>query len=191
MTVTTSQADHTATRLARSASTLMLASAAISAYWAVGGTGLLDTVGGSIARWGRDGGAGVRLALAAVVVLKLVAVWLSARAVRAASPRAVRRLAWIEASILTVYGGVLTSTGLAAQVGLVRAGADPDWKALDWHVYFWDPWFLVVGLLVWMALRRTRSIGPGARRRRFGRGERKPLDRHSPMAHRRGVWSPP
>ncbi len=148
----------------------MLASAAISAYWAVGGTALLDTVGGSIARWGRDGGAGVRLALAAVVVLKLVAVWLPVRAVGAPCPRVVRRLAWLEAAILTVYGGVLTCGGLAVQAGLVRVGAGADWKALDWHVYLWDPWFLVVGLLAWAALIRTRSAGPEARGRRSGRG---------------------
>jgi Protein of unknown function (DUF3995) len=135
----------------------MLLSAAISAYWAAGGTGLLDTVGGSIARWGRDGGANVRLALAAIVVLKLAASWLPARAVAEPCPRAVRRLAWLEAAILTVYGGVLTGTGLAVQAGLVGAGANADWKALDWHVYLWDPWFLVVGLLVWAALRQTRS----------------------------------
>src|ERR1700729_2965519 len=136
---TASQADQTATRLARSASALMLLSAAISAYWAVGGTGLLDTVGGSIARWGRDGGAGVRLALAAVVVLKLVAAWLPARAVRDPCQRTVRRLAWLEAAILTVYGGVLTGTGLAVQAGVVGVGADANWKALDWHAYLWDP----------------------------------------------------
>ncbi len=171
MSLTTPRADQTATRLARSASALMLLSAAISASWAAGGTGLLDTVGGSIARWGHAGGAGVKLALAAIVVLKLVAAWLPARAVRAPCPRAVRRLAGLEAAILTVYGGVLTGTGLVVQAGLVGGGPDADWKALDWHVYLWDPWFLVVGLLGWVALRRTRSDGPGAHGPRYGRGE--------------------
>jgi hypothetical protein len=142
----------------------MLVSGSISAYWAAGGTGLLNTVGGSIARWGRDGGPGVRVALAAVVVLKLVAAWLPARAILAPCPRAVRRLAWLEAMILTVYGGVLTGTGLAVQTGVIGGGADADWKALDWHVYLWDPWFLVVGLLVSAALCRTR----GRRARRAG-----------------------
>jgi hypothetical protein len=164
---TTAQPDQTTTRLAQVASALMLVSAAISAYWAGGGTGLLDTVGGSIARWGRDGGADVRLALAVIVVLKLIAAWLPARAVRQACPRTVRRLAGLEAAILTVYGGVLTGAGLAVQAGVVGGGADADWKALDWHAYLWDPWFLIVGLLVWAALRRTSSAGPdvpGARR---------------------------
>jgi hypothetical protein len=185
MNLRTVLTDHTATRLARSASALMLASAAISAYWAAGGTDLLDTVGGSIARWGRDGGATVRLALAAIVVLKLVAAWLPVRAVRAPCPRAVRRLAGLEAAILTVYGGVLTCTGLVVQAGVVGVGADADWKALDWHVYLWDPWFLVVGLLIWAALRRTRNVPPKTHRRRHPRGERKPLRRHRMAAHHR------
>jgi hypothetical protein len=172
---TTLQTNRTATRLAQSASVLMLVSAAISAYWAVGGTGLLDTVGGSVARWGRDGGAGVRLALAAIVVLKLVAAWLPARAVRAPCPRAARRLAWLEGVILTVYGGVLTGAGLAVQAGLVGGGADADWKALDWHAYLWDPWFLVIGLLVCVALHHTQTAEPRVQGRRFGGGERKYL----------------
>jgi hypothetical protein len=157
MTLVTRRPDRTATNLARSASALMLVSAAISAYWAAGGTGLLDTVGGSIARWGYEGGLGVRLALAVVVVVKLLAAWLPLRAIRAPVQPTVRSLAWLQAAILTVYGGVLTVTGLAVQTRLVNAGSDPDWKALDWHAYLWDPWFLIVGALVWAALRRTRT----------------------------------
>ncbi|MDQ2894398.1 MAG: hypothetical protein M3Y09_01925 [Actinomycetota bacterium] len=84
-------------------------------------------------------------------------------------PRAVRRLAGLEAAILTAYGGVLTGTGLAVQAGLVGVSANADWKALDWHTYLWDPWFLVVGLLIWVALRRTRSVGPERRRGLHGR----------------------
>ena len=152
--------DQTATSLARSASALMLLSAALSAYWAAGGTGLLDTVGGSIERWGRDGGAGVTLALTATVAIKLLAAWLPIRAVRGPYARAVRRLAWLQAAILTIYGGVLTGTGVTIQAGLVNPGAHADWRALDWHAYLWDPWFLIVGLLVLAALRLTRVSSP-------------------------------
>jgi hypothetical protein len=168
-TLTTRRADQTAIKLARSASALMLVSAAISTYWAAGGTGLLDTIGGSIEHWGREGGAGVRLALAAVVVLKLAAVWLPLRAVRKPLQPTVRRLAWLQAAILTVYGGVQTVTGLAVQARLLNVGADADWKALDWHVYLWDPWFLIVGLLVWAALHRTRARRDGIHWRRHRR----------------------
>jgi hypothetical protein len=36
------------------AASLGTASAAVSAYWALGGTALLDTIGGDIERWGRE-----------------------------------------------------------------------------------------------------------------------------------------
>ncbi|MHB1519600.1 MAG: hypothetical protein ACYDDZ_10785 [Acidimicrobiales bacterium] len=48
-----------------------LAYVAISAYWATGGTWLLDTVGGAFERWGRSGSPGVLLALWAVVAAVL------------------------------------------------------------------------------------------------------------------------
>jgi hypothetical protein len=157
MSLTALCARATATTLAWSASALMLVSALISSYWAAGGTGLLDTVGGSIARWGRDGGVGVRLALVAIVVLKLVAAWLPLQALKQPRQATVRRLAWLQAAILTVYGGVQTVTGLAVQAGLIKTGMNADWKALDWHAYLWDPWFLITGLLVWAALLRTHG----------------------------------
>jgi len=49
----------------------------------------------------------------------------------------------------------LTVTGLSVQAGLIHAGMNADWKALDWHAYLWDPWFLIAGLLVWAALQHT------------------------------------
>ena len=48
------------------------ASAAMSAYWALGGTALLDTVGGEIERWGRERSAGVVVTLWVITVAKLV-----------------------------------------------------------------------------------------------------------------------
>jgi hypothetical protein len=168
ISLTASPARAGATNLARSASALMVVSALVSTYWAAGGTGLLDTVGGPIAHWGRDGGASVRLALVAIVVLKLAAAWLPLRALKEPRQSTIRRLAWLEAGILTVYGGVETVTELAVEVGLINAGKNTDWKALDWHAYLWDPWFLITGLLVWAALRHTRdrSNAPHPRRRR-------------------------
>jgi hypothetical protein len=117
-----------------------------------------------------------RLARSALALMLVSAATSAYWAVRAPCPRAVRRLAWLEAAILTVYGGVLTGTGLVVQAGLVGVGSDADWKALDWHVYLWDPWFVVVGLLVWVALHRTRSLRPGGM--------------SADTAHRRRPWAP-
>ena len=110
---------------------------------------------------------GVRLALVAIVVLKLAAAWLPLRALKEPHQPTVRRLAWLEAAILTLYGGVLTVTDLAVQAGLINAGMNADWKALDWHAYLWDPWFLIAGLLVWASLHTHKHPNaPHLRRRR-------------------------
>ena len=67
--------------------------------------------------------------------------------------------------ILTGYGLVLTAVGLLVQAGVVAASAGADHRALEWHAYLWDPWFLVWGLLVTAALLRSRRLITGTRSR--------------------------
>lgn len=134
--------------------------AAVSVYWGLGGTALLDTVGGSLERGGRAGDPAVFLVLWAAVVLKIVAAFLPLLVIyRLGSPkwrRLVVVLTWIEAAILVLYGLVLTTVGLMVQFGVIAASATADHRALAWHAYFWDPWFLVWGLTVAAVLLRTR-----------------------------------
>jgi len=144
---------------ARAALVVGLAYAGISMYWGLGGTWLLDTVGGPLAAGGRAGRAGVMAAVWGAAGLKAIAAVLPVLAA-ASGPvpwqRPLRVLAWAEAIILTLYGLVLTTVGLLVQTGLIRAGADADHRALAWHAYLWDPWFLLWGLLVTAALLRGR-----------------------------------
>ena len=77
--------------------------------------------------------------------------WLSARQCRLA-----RGAAWLAASVLTLYGGVLTVIGLLVQANIVQASAHAAHTALRWHAFLWDPWFLVWGLLLTTALAMTR-----------------------------------
>jgi hypothetical protein len=139
---------------------LAIAYAAVSAYWALGGTALLDTVGGSIERIGRDDGIGAKLGLWAIVVAKLVAAAVPIVAIGwrrvTRRDRVVRRLAQLEAVVLTLYGLVQTAVGLLVQAGVVSAGAHADRRALRWHAFLWDPWFLVWGLAVTIALIAAR-----------------------------------
>ena len=65
-------------------------------------------------------------------------------------------LTWVEAAILTGYGLVLTASGLLVQAGVIKAGAHADRLALKWHAYLWDPWFLIWGIFVFLALWRSR-----------------------------------
>jgi hypothetical protein len=66
-------------------------------------------------------------------------------------------VAWLEAAVLIAYGLVLTSVGLLVESGVIAAASDADHRALAWHAFLWDPWFLLWGLLVAMALLLTRE----------------------------------
>jgi uncharacterized membrane protein len=126
----------------------------------VGGTWLLDTIGGSLAEQGRAGNPGVMLAVWGAVVVKMIAAVLPLIALRGltgpARDRTVWVLAWVAAAILLVYGLVQTAVGLLVQADVIHASATVDHRALAWHAYLWDPWFLIWGLLVEGALLRGR-----------------------------------
>lgn len=130
--------------------------AAVSVYWGLGGTWLLDTVGGSLAQAGREHDAGVIAAVWLAAMLKLIAAVLPVWAVRHADStrrdRTVWVLAWGAAAVLILYGLVLTAAGLLVQTGVIHASSNADHRALAWHAYLWDPWFLVWGLLIAAAL---------------------------------------
>ena len=79
---------------------------------------------------------------------------------RTTSPYRVRVLAWLEAAILTIYGLVLTVAGLLVQSGVIAPAASADRRALAWHAYLWDPWFLIWGAFATLALMRARRRGP-------------------------------
>ena len=155
-------------RLAQAACGAGLAYAAVSVYWALGGTWLLDTVGGTLEQQGRAGNPGIILAVCAAAGLKVIGAIVPLAAVGAASVQAtiagrrrarVRVLAWLEAAILTIYGLVLTVAGLLVQSGAIAPAASADRRALAWHAYLWDPWFLLWGALAAAALARSRQLG--------------------------------
>ena len=155
------QRDRQGVLAAGTACAIGLLYAAVSVYWGTGGTWLLDTVGGSLARLGRSHSPSVLTAVWGAAVLKAIAAVLPLLAVRAhgasAAGRRVRALAWTAAGVLTTYGVVLTAVGLLVQADLISRSAHPDNRALAWHAYFWDPWFLIWGLLAAIALLRSRA----------------------------------
>jgi len=138
--------------------------AAISGYWGSGGTALLASVGGVFQRAGRNGSVAVLAVVWLTVLLKLLAASLGAVVV-AGEPRIdvrrrrqLRMVSWAAASVLVIYGGVLSIIGWLVQIGIVSAGAHADHEALRWHAYVWDPRFLVWGLLLAAALLRSRPL---------------------------------
>src|SRR5580693_4734594 len=155
-------------RLAQAACGAGLAYAAVSVYWALGGTWLLDTVGGTLEQQVRTGNPGIILAVSTAAVLKVIGAIVPLAAVGVTSGQAtiagrrrmrLRVLAWLEGAILTIYGLVLTVAGLLVQSGAIAPAASADRRALAWHAYLWDLWFLLWGVLVAAALARSRQPG--------------------------------
>ena len=149
--------------------------AAVSVYWGLGGTALASTVGGAIEHQVRSGSMTGRLLIWTAVGVKLAAALLPVPAGWCRWPSArrwARRLSWMAAVILIVYGLVQTAAGLLLQAGVIHASATADHQALAWHAYLWDPWFLIWGLLIAAALRSGHN--PRGRRsavaRRSGAG---------------------
>jgi hypothetical protein len=99
-------------------------------------------------------GAAAAKAVAALLPLLAVGVW--PRTANGGLRRLARALTWIEAAILAGYGLVLTASGLLVQAGVIKAAAHADRLALKWHACLWDPWFLIWGIFVFLALWRSR-----------------------------------
>jgi hypothetical protein len=140
-----------------------LAYATISVYWAAGGRWLLNTVGISLSQPGQAGHLAVLLAVwgaaavkAVAAVLPLLAIGVWPRTANGGPRRLVRVLTWIEAAVLVGYGLVLTASGLLVQAGVIKTAAHADRLAMKWHAYLWDPWFLIWGIFVFLALWQSR-----------------------------------
>jgi hypothetical protein len=141
---------------------LALLHAAMSFYWASGGTAGLSTVGGELEAMGRARepalillvwGAGVAKIFAGLLALALVMPW------GKVFPRwAMLAAGWGGATLLALYGGVLVAVEALVVGGVIVPSGPVDWTALKWHLFLWDPWFFVWGVLLGVAARHyTRS----------------------------------
>ncbi len=144
-----------ATVAAYAAAVAALSNALMSAYWALGGHGLISTVGGYVTQFAHQKGATpVLLALAAaaakaaggLLALALVQPW--GRVI----PRGWRLAGSAGASaLLVVYGGLNVLLGALVLSGVIHPAGSVDRTALRWHVGVWDLWFLVWGILLALA----------------------------------------
>jgi hypothetical protein len=140
---------------AYAAAIVAFAYALMSLYWAVGGHGLISTVGGYVAQFGHRGGVGPALVALAATVAKVVGGLLALALVRPWG-RAVRR-GWLLAGaagasvLLVLYGAVNVTAGGLVLSDVIHPGGRVDRTALRWHVGVWDLWFLVWGILLAIA----------------------------------------
>lgn len=147
---------------------LALGHAAVSFYWASGGTAGLSTVGGELEAVGRAAspalaavvwGVGVAKVLAGLLALALVMSW------GRAFPRWTMLAAgWGGAIVLSLYGGVLVAVEALVVGGIVVPSGPVDWFALRWHLFLWDPWFLLWGLLLGGAAWHFTRVSRAGRR---------------------------
>jgi Protein of unknown function (DUF3995) len=133
----------------------------VSLYWAIGGTALLDTLGGKLEEMARAREPGLIAIVWVTVVLKLVASLLGLALVQSWGRRLprwmLRTAAWGATIILVLYGGYLVVGQVLVETGVLDAPAATDWKAFRWHLYLWDPWFLIWGVLLGVAAIRGRN----------------------------------
>ncbi len=144
---------------AYTAAVLAFASAAVSLYWTLGGTRLLDTVGGSLEDLARDRSSGA-LALGILVVLvKAIGGLLALALVRPWGARiGWRLLVFLGSSastLLVLYGGVYVLVGGLVLGGVITPSEPVNRHGLRWHVFVWDLWFLLWGLALALATWRS------------------------------------
>jgi Protein of unknown function (DUF3995) len=139
------------------AAVLAFASAAVTAFWLLGGTLGLETVGGEVEEQARERSAVALTVLTVTLIAKLAAGWLAL--LLADPPRRTRRLlirlGLFGGTGLAIYGGVLVIAGALALAG-VGDSSGRDEYALRWHVFFWDPWFFAWGIALALAAARAR-----------------------------------
>ena len=144
---------------------LALLYAAVSLYWAAGGTAGLSTIGGGLEELGRARDPGIVALVWITGLLKVLAGLLALALVRPWGRVLPRRLllvtAWGGATLLALYGGLLVVVQALLVSGVIAPAGSVDWTALWWHLLVWDPWFLVWGILLgvaaWYYQRGTRN----------------------------------
>ena len=152
---------------AQLAAALAFASAAVTLFWTLGGTFLLDTVGGQFVELARDRSAAALLLGSVVVFAKVAAGVLALSLVHPRLGRSRRRLLGTVSAgggaLLALYGGVLVAVGALVLAGTITPAEEVDIYALRWHVLFWDLWFVIWGLALAVAgVRARRRLPRGA-----------------------------
>lgn len=150
--------------------------AAMSFYWAAGGTIGLDTQAEAIQEAVREGDQGFLAVVWATGVMKVVGAVLALALVQRWGRLIPRWIllaaAWTAGVGMVLYGGVNFVVGVV--VALLRVieviDTPADTSAFWWHLLLWDPWWILGGVLFSIAVLnyQRRSRAKAARLR--GRG---------------------
>jgi Protein of unknown function (DUF3995) len=134
--------------------------AAVSFYWALGGTVGLDTLSLELERDAREGGSEL-LALAVAPGIGKLALGVLALALVDTSRSPLPRrtlivLAWVVGLGLFVYGAVLTTEKALMKLNVVDVPEALGEDRVNWYLFLWDPLWLVGGILFLIAAARAR-----------------------------------
>lgn len=136
--------------VAYAASALAFAFVVPSLYWVLGGTALLDTLGGVIEERARARDRTLLVVTWATVMVKAMGGLLPLALVqpwgRRLPSRLLRFTAWTGAICLVLYGALQTLTVGLAYFGAIEFTGPIDERALRWRLLLWEPWFLVWGI---------------------------------------------
>ncbi len=150
--------------LAGGAAALAFASAAVSLFWTLGGTLLLDTLGGELEDMVRARSLGGLALGAAAILLKVTAGLLALALLQPRHGRLRRRGVLIASgaasAILVLWGGANVLIGALVLGGVVVPSGAVDEHALRWRVFVWDLWFLVWGIALALAVALHRRRTP-------------------------------
>lgn len=142
------------------AAALAFGTAAISLFWTAGGSWLLDTVGGELEKLARGRSVGAMSLGGTAVVLELAAGLLALALVRPWGRQLSRRLLLgtnaLASVILLVWGAANVCAGALVLGGVIAPADGLNERALRWHVFVWDPWFVVWGAALALAIQGHR-----------------------------------
>jgi hypothetical protein len=135
--------------------------AALSFYWALGGTAGAETVSPEIVQLARAHVPWVIAALWISAIIKVVSGFVALALIQPWGSRVPRWilliLAWGAGTLLFVHGGLFFAVGVLALSGTIRYSTPA--TVLPWYTFLWGPWWLLGGLLfllaAWSYVRRS------------------------------------
>lgn len=137
-------------------------------YWTLGGTTLLDTVGGTVEDFARERSLPA-IFVGTIAALLKVAVGALAMALGRNPPwghsRRLRLAGGAASAVLIVWGGANVVVGALVLSDVIVPSTPVDERALRWHVFVWDLWFVVWGVSLAIAVaahRRPTRAAPAS-----------------------------
>jgi hypothetical protein len=135
--------------------------AALSFYWALGGTAGTEAISPAIVQLARAHDPWVMAALWISAILKVFSGFVALALIQPWGSRVPRwillLLAWGAGTLLFGHGGLFLAVGVLALSGAISLSIPA--PLLHWYTFLWGPWWLLGGLLfllaAWSSVRRS------------------------------------